>query len=467
MSLWAQPGRPATSDLLRDFSETTAEDSHLWRFDILGSIAHVGVLEEAGLLSAEEAVALRSGLRSLLTSDPRLSVALEDVHMNVEDRLTKLTPVGAKLHTARSRNDQVALDLRLFARTLLMDLADALGEYASVLLRLATEHADDPLPGRTHFQPAQAISLGQHFHAHAARALRDLARVDAAFRSANVSPLGAGALAGTTLGTNPHVAAQALAMDGTFANTLDAVSDRDFAVDALHAGALAAIHFSSLGEEFVLWSTPEFGYVKLPPELTTGSSLMPQKRNPDGAELLRSAASTALADYQACAGILRSLPLAYNRDLQDTKPPLIRTLPRAVMATRLATAMVDTAVFDTRRMREGLARGHPEATDAADLLVRQGVPFREAHHRIATLVAEADRRGTTLSALPVPMLHEAGLPLMPSADPSVKSTPGGPAAKLVRAATDTSWVTLNSWKKTWSDRRATIARAERSLEGIA
>jgi argininosuccinate lyase len=256
-------------------------------------------------------------------------------------------------------------------------------------------------------------------------------------------------------------------MDGHFDNTLDAVSDRDFAIDALHAASLLLVHLSSLGEELVLWTTPEFGFVTLPPDLTTGSSLMPQKRNPDGAELLRSAATLVASDAQAALLIPRSLPLAYNRDLQDAKGPLLRGLPRAILATRVAEAMVAGAQFHPVRLAASLERGNLEATDAADALVRAGVPFREAHGRIAGLVAEAEAAGTTLASLGPAAWNRVGLAAAPPLRTDAKTTPGGPSPKLVRDAVSASRQKLSHFHQAWSARQHRVIEAEKKLEGIA
>lgn len=387
--------------------------------------------------------------------------------MNVETLLGKHAGKAAgKLHTARSRNDQVALDLRLFTRRGLLALADELLLYAAALLAKAEPHADLAMPGYTHLQPAMPVTFGHVLHAHAARALRDAERALDAFGRANVSPLGAAALAGTSYPIDPARTADRLGFARAFDNSLDAVSDRDFAAEACFVAALTGIHLSGLGEELVLWSSPAYGFVRLPESLTTGSSIMPQKRNPDAAELLRGRAGPALADANAILVTLKSLPLAYNRDLQEAKAPLLRALPRAVESVRIARAMVEGLEPAPERMRAALAHGFLEATEFADVLAQKGMPFREAHHVVGALVKESELTGKPLAALAAAHPAFAGTDvaeLTPEATPARKTSPGGTAPLRVREALAASRRATTELRQAWKHHHEAIARAEHDL----
>ena len=453
------------------FSSSLAEDRLLVREDVLGSLAHVAGLRDAGLLTGAEhdavAAGLRQVLRDLAEGRAALREDLEDVHMNVETLLAKHAGAAAgKLHTARSRNDQVALDLRLYARRGLLALAEGLLAYADALLAKAEAHADAAMPGYTHLQPGQPVTLGHLLHAHAERALRDAERAMDAFRRCNVSPLGAAALAGTSYPIDPAATARRLAFDAPFANSLDATSDRDFVAEACFAAALTGVHLSGLGEELTLFSSPAYGFLRLPEGLTSGSSIMPQKRNPDAAELLRGRAGPALADAQAVLVILKGLPMAYNRDLQEAKAPLLRALPRAVESVRLATMLVEGLKADRARMDAALAHGFLEATELADLLAQRGMPFREAHHVVGALVKKAERTGEALQRLAA--LHPAfqGADLSgfgPAQAAARKTSPGGTAPVRVREAVATAQGRATAMRGRVDEARGRIDAAEAAL----
>ncbi|MFA5862495.1 MAG: argininosuccinate lyase, partial [Candidatus Thermoplasmatota archaeon] len=381
---WSGRFDAAPDKAFLSFSSSLAEDKLLVREDVIGSLAHVATLRDAGLVTMDEHGAIASGLRAVLADfeagRAELREELEDVHMNVETLLGEHTAAAGKLHTARSRNDQVALDMRLYGRRALLALAGGLVAYADALLSKAAEHADLAMPGYTHLQPAMPVTLGHAMHAHAERALRDAERAMDAFARCNVSPLGAAALAGTSFPIDPRKTAVLLGFGAAFANSMDAVSDRDFAAEALFVAALTADHLSGLGEELVLWTSPAYGFVTLSESLTTGSSIMPQKRNPDAAELLRGRSGRSIAALNAVLITLKSLPLAYNRDLQEAKGPFVVALPYAVQSVHMARALVEGMRPVPEKMRAALAHGYLEATELADALAQRGMPFREAHH---------------------------------------------------------------------------------------
>ncbi|HUR69860.1 MAG TPA: argininosuccinate lyase [Candidatus Thermoplasmatota archaeon] len=453
------------------FSSSLAEDRPLIREDIVGSLAHARGLLDAGVVTPAEHDALAKGLRAvyrdLVEGRAKLRQELEDVHMNVETLLAKHAgAVAGKLHTGRSRNDQVALDLRLFTRSGLLALAQELLAYSETLLEKADRHADLAMPGYTHLQPAMPVTLGHMLHAHAERAVRDAERALDAFRRANVSALGAAALAGTSYPIDPARTAELLGFDRAFANSLDAVSDRDSAAEALFVCALTATHLSGLGEELVLFTSPAYGYLKLPEDLTTGSSIMPQKRNPDAAELLRGRAGRSLAALVAVLATLKSLPLAYNRDLQETKGPLVNALPYAIASVQMARMMIEGVEPVPARMQAALLVGFLEATELADLLAQKGMPFREAHHVVGALVKESEMTGTPLATLAAkhPAYHGADLSgFGPQQAAARKTSPGGTAPARVREAVAEARARVAALQQRAHHARARVEAAERAL----
>ncbi|MEA3200407.1 MAG: argininosuccinate lyase [Thermoplasmata archaeon] len=453
------------------FSSSLAEDALLVREDVVGSLAHVATLRDAGVLTPAEHDQIAAGLRQayadLRAGRVKLAEELEDVHMNVETHLAKiLGPLAGKLHTARSRNDQVALDMRLWTRRALLDLASSSLDLADALLAKAAATSELAMPGYTHLQPAQPVTLGHALHAHAERAMRDAGRALDAFARANVSPLGAAALAGTSYPIDPRKTAERLAFARAFPNSLDAVSDRDFAAESLFVASLAATHLAGLGEELVLFTSPAYGFLRLPEAYTSGSSIMPQKRNADSAELLRGRAGREVGDLVAVLTILKGLPLAYNRDLQEAKAPLLRSVARVVESLRLARAMAAGLEPVPERMREALAYGHLEATELADLLAQRGMPFREAHHVVGALVKDAERTGKTLSALAAAHPAFAGADLSrfgPGDAAARKTSPGGTAPARVREAVAEAQQRAVAMRGLVDAARAKIDRAENAL----
>jgi argininosuccinate lyase len=385
--LWSGrlPGGPDPE--ARAFTGTVAWDWRLAPYDLTGSLAHVAMLAHVGLLTPDEAQQLEHGLRQLLDEvtagagpwDP----AAEDVHTAVEQELgRRLGPVAGKLHTGRSRNDQVAVDLHLYVRAACRDVARRLDHLIAATVEVAEAAAALPLPGYTHLQRAQPVTVGHHLLAYAAMWLRDRERLDDVLRHVDRSPLGAGALAGTTLPVDPAFTARALGFSATYLNSLDAVSDRDFVADFIYAAAVILAHLSRLGEEIVLWNTQEFGFIEIADAWATGSSMMPQKKNPDVAELLRGRGARGLAQLSGILTLLKGLPLAYNRDLQEDKGYLFQAHDAAADSLTAAAGLLRAIRFRPERLRQALTEDLL-ATDQADRLVEEGVPFREAHARVA------------------------------------------------------------------------------------
>jgi argininosuccinate lyase len=379
-------------------------DQRLLPFDAEGSKAHARMLAQQGILSAADAEAIVRGLdqvvdewrRGALALDPQL----EDVHMNVERRLTEIVgDAGARLHTARSRNDQVATDLRLYARAQAAELARQIVALQRALVTQARAHVDTLMPGYTHLQRAQPVRLGHHLLAYVEMLTRDRGRLADAARRMNESPLGSGALAATTFAIDRDATAKALGFDRPTGNSLDAVGDRDFAVELVAACALLMAHLSRMGEELVLWASQEFGFVRLPEAYCSGSSIMPQKVNPDIPELVRAKVARVIGDLTTLLVVLKGLPLAYNKDLQETQEPLYDAVETAILCTRTMAGLVAGSQFDVERMARAVGQGHLLATEVADWLAARGVPFRQAHAAAGALVRMASARGVELGAL--------------------------------------------------------------------
>ncbi len=406
MRLWGGRFGEEPDERMADFTRSIEVDAALALDDIAGSIAHVRGLARAGLLTATEAETLELGLVSLrrdvesgaIAWDP----ALEDVHMNLETLLTeRVGPVGGKLHTGRSRNDQVATDLRLWTRRAVDRLEVGITGLELALVDLAEREGDAVLPGTTHIQPAQPVLLAHHLLAYVEMLERDRGRLADARRRLNVSPLGAGALAGAGFPLDRETTALELGFEGVTANSLDAVSDRDFVVEVLAAAALAMVHLSRLAEEVTWWSNPRFGFVHVADAFSTGSSMMPNKKNPDPAELVRGRTAGVIGSVAATLTLLKGLPLAYQRDLQEDKPALFAAIHTLETSLAVMAGLVETLVIDRVRMLAAAEEGYTTATALADALVRRGVPFRAAHHIVGGLVGGAEAEGiATLAGLP-------------------------------------------------------------------
>ena len=402
--MWGGRFAGGPTAVMREINASIAVDKRLWREDIAASKAHAAMLGAQGILNAGETAAIAEGLDRVaaeyeagkLVEDP----ALEDIHMHVEQRLSKLIgPTAGKLHTARSRNDQVATDFKLFVRNCIDEAVAGIDALEDALLVRAEEHAGTIMPGFTHLQSGQPVTLGHHLMAYVAMLGRDRGRFVDARARLNECPLGSAALAGTGFAIDRDATATALGFDRPTANSLDAVSDRDFAVDYLHAAALCSVHLSRLAEEIILWASQPFGFVKLPDAWSTGSSIMPNKRNPDAAELVRGHSARIVGDLVALLVLLKGLPLAYAKDLQDDKPPLFDAHDLLGLSLAAMAGMVADLEFVPERMRAAAAAGHATATELADWLAGEGVPFREAHHIAGHAVALAEHQGKALDEL--------------------------------------------------------------------
>ena len=382
------------NEIAARFSASVDIDSRLAFEDIRGSLAHAAMLAKVGVISANDEAAIRVGLEEIRAEIERGEFiwdnAKEDVHMNIEARLTeKIGEAGARLHTARSRNDQVATDMRLWTRSACTDTAKRIDNLIAVLVARASETVDVLMPGYTHMQRAQPVRLAHHLLAWCEMLERDRGRLDDAKKRLNESPLGSGALATTTFAIDREFTAKTLDFDRPSRNSLDATSDRDFLVETLAALANAAVHLSRISEELVLWSTQEFGFVQMSDAFTTGSSMMPQKKNPDMAELVRGKSARVIGDLVTMLVLLKSLPLAYNRDLQEDKRPTFDAFDTVNDSLDVLAGALAGARFNATRMREALREGFVEATEIADYLAARGVPFREAHHVSGKLVRHA------------------------------------------------------------------------------
>ena len=390
---------------MRQINASIPFDKKLWRHDIRASLAHVAMLAEQGIVEPEDAMQIINGLNQIAkefeTTGVTENLDLEDIHMHVESRLSEIIgPVAGRLHTARSRNDQVATDFRLWVRDA-MDMADsALAALQKALVDRAEEHADTIMPGFTHLQSAQPVSLGHHLLAYYEMIRRDRSRFADARQRLNESPLGAAALAGTGFPIDRDKTASMLGFDGPTANSLDSVSDRDFALDYLMAATQCSLHLSRLAEEFVIWASQPFGFIKLPDSFSTGSSIMPQKRNPDAAELVRGHCGRIAGAMNALVITMKGLPLAYSKDMQDDKPPVFEAHDLLGLSIAAMTGMVAEVEFSGQRMRALAESGYSTATDFADWLVREAkLPFREAHHVTGAVVALAEEQNCSLADL--------------------------------------------------------------------
>ena len=422
-------------------------DRHLYAQDIAASKAHAAMLAEQGIISASDAKNIGKGLDQILSEIGKggfdFKRALEDIHMNVEARLSELIgPAAGRLHTARSRNDQVATDFRLYVRDVIDETDQALAAFQRALVERAREHAATVMPGFTHLQTAQPVTFGHHLLAYVEMAARDRGRFADARKRLNESPLGAAALAGTAFPIDRGATAKALQFDRPMANSLDAVSDRDFVLETLSAAAICAVHLSRFAEEIVVWTSPIVGLARLSDKFTTGSSIMPQKRNPDAAELVRAKTGRVIGALTALLIVMKGLPLAYQKDMQEDKEGAMEAFSALALAIRAMTGMVADLVPDESRMRQAAGDGYATATDLADWLVRTvKMPFRQAHQVTGRIVALAFKRGVALHELPLEVMQEvepgitADALNVLSVESSVKSRTsfGGTAPKNVLA----------------------------------
>ena len=433
--------------LMEEINASIDFDRHLYRQDIAASKAHAAMLAKTGIITAQDAKRIAHGLDTILseieTGKFNFKRALEDIHMNVESRLDELIgPAAGRLHTARSRNDQVATDFRLWVRDAIDGIDAALATYQRALAQKALKHAATVMPGFTHLQAAQPVTFGHHLLAYVEMAARDRSRFADARTRLNESPLGAAALAGTSFPIDRSMTAKALGFTQPMANSLDAVADRDFVLETLAASAIAAVHLSRFAEEIVMWSSPRIGLLRLSDAFTTGSSIMPQKRNPDAAELVRARSGRIVGALTALLMVMKGLPLAYQKDMQEDKEGTMDALGALALSINAMTGMVRDMKPDVARMKAAAGEGFATATDLADWLTRTlNMPFRKAHHVTGKIVAKASAAGVPLDKLPLrtmqevePRITKAVFGVL-SVDASVKSRAvyGGAAPKNVQA----------------------------------
>ncbi len=442
---WGGRFSKGPEEAVAEYTESCSYDQALYAHDIAGSKAHARMLGRQGMISMQEAETLVQGLDTVQAEieagDFVWKTALEDVHMNIESRLTEIVgDVGKKLHTGRSRNDQVGLAFRLFVSDSMREWQRLTRELVAVFVQRAAEHQDSILPGYTHLQPAQPVSLAQHMLAYAWMFTRDSARMQACEGRVRISPLGAAALAGTTYDLDPHSVAEELQMYGVFHNSMDAVADRDFLAEALFTASCTMMHLSRFCEEILLWANPAFGFIKLPDGYATGSSIMPQKKNPDVAELMRGKVGRVYGSLTAMLTTLKGLPLTYNRDLQEDKEPFLDADKTLRASLALMAGMLESITFRTDRMYAACKAGFLNATELADYLVGKGIPFREAHHITGAAVALAEQAGKGLEDLELTELQN----ICPQIEADVfavldyraaverRNTPGGTGPKSVQ-----------------------------------
>jgi argininosuccinate lyase len=444
--MWGGRFADSPDAVMEEINASIDFDRHLYRQDIVASKAHAAMLGKQGIITADDAAKITHGLDTILSEIEAgtftFNRALEDIHMNVESRLAELVGSAAgRLHTARSRNDQVATDFRLWVRATIDSIDDALAGYQKALAEKALAHTATVMPGFTHLQTAQPVTFGHHLLAYVEMAARDRGRFKDARRRLNESPLGAAALAGTAFPIDRDMTAEALGFDRPMANSLDAVSDRDFVLETLSAASITAVHLSRFAEEIVIWTSPLAGLLLLSDRFTSGSSIMPQKRNPDAAELVRAKTGRIIGASQALLIVMKGLPLAYQKDMQEDKEGTMDALSALLLSIAAMTGMVRDMLPDATRMRAAADGGYSTATDLADWLVNSlKIPFRDAHHVTGRIVAKAASDGVTLDALPLhemqaiePRITQDVFAVL-SADNSVKSrvSYGGTAPKNVR-----------------------------------
>jgi argininosuccinate lyase len=444
--MWGGRFAEGPAAVMAEINASIPFDKRLWRQDIRGSLAHVIMLGETGIIDKADAETIASGLKQIEAEYEAdgvpVNLALEDIHMTIESRLTQLIgPVAGRLHTARSRNDQVATSFRLWVRDAMDEVGAGLRNLREALITRAEEHAGSIMPGFTHLQVAQPITLGHHLLAYYEMFSRDSSRFYVARQRLSECPLGAAALAGTGFPNDRHMTAVALGFEAPTANSMDSVSDRDFALDYLMAASACALHLSRLAEEIIIWASQPFGFVKLPDAWSTGSSIMPQKRNPDAAELVRGHSGRITGCLNALMMTMKGLPLAYSKDMQNDKPPVFEAHDLLGLCLTAMTGMIESITFVPERMRAAADSGFSTATDLADWLVREAkIPFREAHHITGAAVKLCEERGCGLADLSAadlilidPRIDGHGLPDL-SVEGSVASRTsyGGTAPKRVK-----------------------------------
>ena len=412
MKLWSGRFQKETDELVNDFNQSISFDHRLYKQDIQGSKAHADMLASCGIISQEDNAAIQAGLSGILEDVEAGKVEFttdnEDIHMNVETILTaRIGDAGKRLHTARSRNDQVAVDFRMYVRQAITDLIPEILNLQQALVEQAEQHQETVMPGYTHLQRAQPITFGHHLMAYAMMLLRDLQRLGDCRKRMNQSPIGCCALAGTTYDTDRYFEAEKLGFDGICRNSLDGVSDRDYALELMSALSILMMHLSRFSEEVIFWCSWEFKFIELDDAYATGSSIMPQKKNPDVAELVRGKTGRVYVDLMSLLTTMKGLPLAYNKDMQEDKEPVFDAIDTVEMCVPVFTAMIDTMRVIPENMRKAAGKGFINATDCADYLTKKGMPFRDAYTVTGKLVASCTAQGKTLEDLTLDELKAA------------------------------------------------------------
>lgn len=402
--LWGGRFTKTAEEWVDEFGASISFDQELATEDLDGSIAHVTMLAKCGIMSEEEGALIQKGLNDLkekaVHNELEFSVQLEDIHLNLESKLTNMIgPVGGKLHTGRSRNDQVATDMHLYLRKQTSSIIELIGELQEVLLHKAEQHVETLMPGYTHLQRAQPISFAHHLMAYFWMLERDKARFKESLKRTNISPLGAGALAGTTFPIDREFTAELLHFDGIYENSMDAVSDRDFILEFLSASSILMMHMSRFAEEIILWSTQEFRFIELDDSFSTGSSIMPQKKNPDMAELIRGKTGRVYGNLMGLLTVLKGLPLAYNKDMQEDKEGMFDTVKTVTGSLKIFSGMIETMKVRTEQMDKAIKNDFSNATELADYLSSKGIPFRESHEIVGHLVLTCVKKGCFLTDL--------------------------------------------------------------------
>ena len=447
--MWAGRSSQGVDSRVNAFNSSIAFDGRMYKQDIQGSIAHATMLGEQGIITMSDSLELIGGLKEILadieSGKLQFDMTAEDIHMFIEAELTKrLGDVGKRLHTSRSRNDQVALDIRLYLRDAIKELRELVVSLVKVLCSIADENTETIMPGYTHLQRAQPITFGHHMMAYAQMLLRDIERFDDTLRRMNVSPLGSCALAGTTYHINRDRTAELLGMEAPMVNSLDGVSDRDFCIELASAISICMMHLSRFSEEIIMWCSWEFKFIELSDRFSTGSSIMPQKKNPDVTELIRGKTARVIGDNMTLLAMMKGLPLAYNKDMQEDKEAFFDARDTLVKGLTVFTAMLRTVTFRKDVMEKGASGGFTNATDCADYLVKRGVPFRDAHAVVGRLVAHCLNENKALLDLSLEELKQ----FHPAFEADVfddlsmlscvekRRIPGAPAPDMVQAAID-------------------------------
>jgi len=460
MKLWAGRFSKETDAMMDDFNASIRFDSRMYRQDILGSAAHVKMLGACGIIPPADADLIRKTLFEILEDIEQgrieFDLSAEDIHMNIETLLIeRIGQVGKKLHTGRSRNDQVALDFRMYIRDEMKSIKALLLEMEETLIKLSESNLHTIMPGYTHLQRAQPITLAHHLMAYFQMFRRDIERLDDCYKRVNIMPLGSGALAATTYPINRMMVAEELGFDGITENSLDGVSDRDFALELASCLSIVMVHLSRFSEEIILWSSSEFGFIELDDAYSTGSSIMPQKKNPDAAELVRGKSGRVFGDLMALLTVMKGLPLAYNKDMQEDKESLFDAIDTVKSCLGIFIRMLDTMKINKANMRDAAKGGFTNATDLADYLVRKGIPFRDCHEIVGKMVAYCIEKKIGLEDMGLEEMQKFSGCIGQDVYESIsleacvngRKVPGGPAAESVRAAIESGKAFLEEVKK--------------------